>query len=200
MFYEPLKNDHGLPHSPFKAIVAPRPIGWISSLSSEGKANLAPYSFFNAVADDMVAFSSAGWKDSVAFIEETGEFVCNYVGETFRETMNLTSAPAPRGKSEFEIAGLPAEPSRLVKPMRVKGVPAALECRCADIIRLKDASGKERDSYLVIGQVIGIHIDDDCIVEGRFDVATARPITRMGYMDYQQGGEVFEMHRPEWKG
>ncbi len=202
MFYETAKNDHGLPHNPFKAIVAPRPIGWISSMSSDGASNLAPYSFFNAIAanPDLVAFSSSGWKDSVAFIDETGEFVCNYVSENLLQGMNKSSVDAPRGNSEFEIADLPAEQSKMVRPLRVKGVPAALECKKTEIIELKDLEGRNSDNFLVIGQVVGIYINDDYITEGRFDVAKAKPPTRMGYMDYQRFGEIFELPRPKWEG
>src|SRR3712207_6770877 len=121
MFYEPPKNDHGLPYNPFKALVAPRPIGWVTTMSAEGAVNLSPYSFFNAVSDrpDIVVFSSQGYKDAITFAEETGEFVCNLATWELRDAMNATSAPLPRGENEMSFAGLTAAPSRIVKPPRV---------------------------------------------------------------------------------
>src|ERR687898_726157 len=126
MFYA-VSDGHGLPHDPFKAIVTPRPIGWITAVSRKGEIHLSPYSFFNAVSDNphMVAFSSDGRKDAVTFVEETGEFVCNLATFDLRDQMNLTSAPLPRGESELDKAGLTAAPSRLVKPPRVAEAPAA---------------------------------------------------------------------------
>ena len=198
MFYDAIREDHGLPHSPFKALVAPRPIGWISTRSPQGVDNLAPYSFFNAVASrpDMVMFSSAGRKDSLANIEATGEFVCNYVGAAMTQAMNASSAGVSAEISEFELAGLEAEESVLVSAPRIRGVVAALECRSTKILELKDIDGNSSDHFMVIGQVVGIHIDDACIVDGRFDVAKAAPVTRLGYMDYAHFGTIFEMFRP----
>ncbi len=200
MFYETARKNHGLPFTPFKALVAPRPIGWISTLSVDGRTNLAPYSYFNAVSSDpdMVVFSSHGWKDSVENIDKTGEFVCNYVGEDFTNAMNASSAAAPHGTSEFDLAGLEPEASSMVKPPRIRSIPAALECRSTDIIELKDIHGNRGEHYMVIGQVVGIYIDDDYITNGRFDVAKARPITRLGYKDYASFGELFELDRPSW--
>ena len=150
-FYEPAKG-HNLPHDPFKAIVAPRPIGWISSQDAEGRLNLAPYSFFNAVCDrpPMVMFSSSGWKDSVANIKATGEFVCNLVTRPLAEKMNQTSATLPHGASEFDFAGLAAAPSRIVSPPRVAGAPAALECKLVEIIQLHDLSGARLEQYVTV--------------------------------------------------
>ncbi len=186
MFYETSTNAHGLPHDPFKAIVTPRPIGWITAMSAKGEVNLSPYSFFNAVSErpPMVAFSSAGRKDAVTFIEETGEFVCNLATYDLREKMNLTSAVFPRGENEMEHAGLKAAPSRLVKPPRVAEAPAALECKWLQTVPLEPLGGGDPSYYLVIGQVVGIHIDDRFIVEGRVDTAAMRPIARAGYRDY----------------
>ena len=152
MFYEPKKGDHGLPHTPFKALVAPRPIGWVSTLSANGVANIAPYSFFNAVSamPDMVMFSSYGWKDSIENISQNGEFVCNYVNEDMTEAMNITSIDAPSDISEFDTAKIKTANSRLVAPPRVEGTPAALECRKTEIIELKDASGNATDHFMVI--------------------------------------------------
>lgn len=198
MFYTPAAADHGLPHDPFKAIVAPRPIGWISSVDGQGRVNLAPYSFFNAFSTSppIVGFSSEGAKDSVSFVRETGEFVCNLVGFDMRDAMNATSAPLPRGESEFAHAGLEAEPSRLVRPPRVKGVPAALECRLTEIVTLKTAAGEALERFLVLGEVVGVHIDERYLRNGRFDTAAARPIARCGYADYAVVTELFSIARP----
>jgi flavin reductase (DIM6/NTAB) family NADH-FMN oxidoreductase RutF len=186
MFYETSANAHGLPHDPFKALVTPRPIGWISAISEKGEVNLSPYSFFNAVSErpPMVAFSSSGKKDALTFIEETGEFVCNLATYDLREQMNLTSAVLPRGENEMEHAGLAPAPSRLVKPPRVADALAALECKWLQTVPLHPLSGGEPSYYLVIGQVVGIHIDDRYIVNGLVDTAAMRPIARSGYRDY----------------
>jgi flavin reductase (DIM6/NTAB) family NADH-FMN oxidoreductase RutF len=186
MFYETAKRNHGLPHDPIKAIVGPRPIGWISAINAQGQVNLSPYSFFNAVAErpPIVAFSSVGYKDAVAFIEETREFVCNLATYDLREAMNQTSAPLPRGNDEMSFAGLKAEPSRLVTPPRVAGVAAALECKWLSTTQLETLEGTKMDQYLVLGQVVGVHIDDRFIVDGLVDTAAMRPIMRAGYMDY----------------
>jgi flavin reductase (DIM6/NTAB) family NADH-FMN oxidoreductase RutF len=200
VFYEPEKRDQRLPHNPFKALVAPRPIGWISTLSGQGVANLAPYSYFNAVSSgpDMVMFSSQGWKDSIENIASTGEFVCNYVSENMLDAMNASSVSAPPGIDEFTIAGLQKAPSNLVKTPRVEGAAAALECRKTQIIELTDIEGKPANHFMVIGQVVGVHIDEAYITDGRFDVEKARPLTRLGYHDYQYFGELFELQRPNW--
>jgi flavin reductase (DIM6/NTAB) family NADH-FMN oxidoreductase RutF len=186
MFYETAKRDHGLPHDPMKALVGPRPIGWISAVNKQGQVNLSPYSFFNAVAERpaIVAFSSVGYKDAVAFIDETREFVCNLATYDLREAMNKTSAPLPRGTDEMAFAGLQGEPSRLVKPPRVAGVAAALECKWLSTTQLETLEGTKTDQYLVLGQVVGIYIDDRFIVDGLVDTAAMRPIMRAGYMDY----------------
>lgn len=186
MFYHTDLKDHNLPHDPFKALVAPRPIGWISTMNSKGEVNLSPYSFFNAICDTppMVAFSSTGRKDAISFIEETREFVCNMATYDLREAMNLSSAPFPRGINEMEKAGLATAPSRLVKPPRVAASPAALECRWLQTTRLTDLDGKPTENYLVIGQVVGIFIDDRFIADGLVDTAAMQPILRAGYHDY----------------
>ncbi len=198
MFYDTVRYDHGLPHDPMKAIVAPRPVGWISSLDSQGRVNLAPYSFFNAFSSrpPIVGFSSEGYKDSVAFIEETREFVCNLATWDFRDAMNASSAPLPRGVSEFAHAGLEQEPSRLVKPPRIKGVAAALECRLVEVVRLKTSDGELLQAHLVLGHVVGVYIDDRFIKDGRFDTAGAKPIARCGYHDYAVVTELFSLVRP----
>ncbi len=199
MFYETEKNDHGLPHNPFKAIVSPRPIGWISTLDGEGRANLAPYSFFNSICDTppMVMFSSSGYKDSVSNIDVTGEFVCNMASWDLKEEMNLSSAAVPHETSEFEFAGLEMAPSRLVGAPRVARAVTALECRHLQTQRLKDLNGRETDNYVVFGQVVGVHIDDSVIVDGMVDVTRFKPLSRLGYMDYAAVTEVFQMRRPK---
>ncbi|MGQ7794548.1 flavin reductase family protein [Faunimonas sp. B44] len=198
MFYEPRKRDHGLPHDPFKAIVAPRPIGWISTVDAEGRPNLAPYSFFNAVASrpPVVMFSSESRKDSLRNVEASGEFVCNLATWDLREAMNETSAPLPGGESEFARAGLATEASRLVRPPRVAGIAAALECRLLRTVALSDVEGRPMEATVVFGEVVGIHIDDRFIRDGRFDAAAARAIARCGYMDYAVVDSLFAMTRP----
>jgi flavin reductase (DIM6/NTAB) family NADH-FMN oxidoreductase RutF len=186
MFYDARKNDHGLPHDPFKAIVAPRPIGWITSMSAKGEINLAPYSYFNGASSrpPLIMFSSEGRKDSLTFIEETKEFVCNIAVFDLREAMNKTSAPFDRGVNEMVRAGLEAAPSRLVKPPRVAASPCALECKWLKTVPLSDLDGRVLDNHIVIGQVIGIHIDDRFIRDGLLDTAAMRPIARAGYHEY----------------
>ncbi len=198
MFYEPAKRNHGLKRDPFKALVVPRPIGWITSLSASGAVNLAPYSFFNAFQTDphLVGFASDGRKDSLTFIEETGEFVCNLVDESLLTAMNATSAPLPRGENEMLHAGLEAAPSRLVRPPRVARAVAALECRHTQTIHLKDASGAPSNAYLVCGEVIGIHIEDRFIVGGRIDTAAMRIMARLGYMEYAVVERTITLERP----
>lgn len=198
MFYEPSKRNHGLPYDPFKAIVAPRPIGWITTMDSQGRVNLAPYSFFNAVSGrpPIVGFSSEGWKDSAAFVEEGREFVCNLATYDLREAMNASSANLPRGVNEMEAAGIAAAPSRLVKPPRVAASPCALECKWLQTVHLTDLDGRETGAHLVLGVVVGIHIDDKFIKDGMLDTAAMRPIARCGYNDYAVVSEMFSMVRP----
>lgn len=199
MFYEPEKRDPRLPHDPFKAIVAPRPIGWISSISADGKVNLAPYSFFNAVAStpNIVMFSSEGLKDTVSNIRETKEFVYSLATWDLREQMNQTSAPYPRGVDEFEKAGLQRASSTIVKPPRVAASPCALECKLLQVMELNGLDGKPLNRYAVFGQVVGVHIDDRFIKDGMLDTAAMKPITRAGYHDYAVMTEAFTMIRPE---
>ncbi|MGD9868870.1 MAG: flavin reductase family protein [Hyphomicrobiales bacterium] len=197
MFYETAVNDHGLPHDPFKAIVAPRPIGWISTVNAAGRVNLAPYSFFNALSDNphYVMFSSGGRKDTQRNAEETGEFVCSLATWDLREQMNRTSAAVPPEVDEMRLAGLTPAPSRLVKPPRVAESPVALECRYFQTVTLPGRNG--RGGYgVVIGEVVGIHIDDAAIVEGRVDITALKPIARLGYMDYAVVDKVFAIRRP----
>ena len=201
MFYEPSKG-HGLPHDPSKAIVAPRPIGWISTVSRAGKINLAPYSFFNACSDKppVVMFSSDGYKDSLAFIAETGEFVCNLAVFDLLAAVVTTGISYPRGINEMIEAGLDPVPSRLVKPPRVKASPCALECKLLKIVDLDDLDGKPSHRHVAFGQVIGVHIDDRFIKDGRLDTAAMRPIARCGYADYAVVDKVIPVVRPRRPG
>jgi flavin reductase (DIM6/NTAB) family NADH-FMN oxidoreductase RutF len=197
-FYEP-RHGHGLPHDPFKAIVGPRPIGWISTRAGNGVINLAPYSFYNAFSDmpPIVGFSSTGYKDSVRNIAATGEFVANFASKALAEAMNLTSASVPAEVDELALAGLTPAPCRLVSAPRVAEAPAALECKLLQIVQLHDLNGKELDQYLTLGQVVGVHIDTRFLKEGIFDTAGAQPLLRAGYRgDYAEIGHMFEMLRP----
>lgn len=204
MFYEPDKNNHGLKYNPFKQLVVPRPIGWISTLNENGVPNLAPYSFFNAVAENppAVAFctgmrpKSPELKDSQRNAEKTGEFVVNLATNALREQMNRSSAGLPHGVNEFEAAGLETLPSRLVKPPRVKGTPVHLECRYLKTVEVP-CSDPTRGNFVVFGQVVGVHIDDTLLVDGRVDIARAKPIARLGYMDYTWIEQVFTLNRPD---
>jgi len=197
MFYEPAKNNHGLPRDPFKAIVAPRPIGWITSMSAKGEINLAPYSFFNGVSDHppIVLFSSEGPKDSLIFVEETREFVSSLA--TFDLRKEVVDREYPRGVNEMIEAGLEPAPSRLVRPPRVAASPCALECRLLEIVSLKDLAGRPVARTVVFGQVVGIHIDDRFINNGRLDTAAMQPIARCGYADYAVVDKVFAMAFPK---
>ena len=199
MFYEPDKRDRTLlPHDPFKAIVAPRPIGWITSISVKGEVNLAPYSYFNGVNSraNLVMFASEGRKDSLNNIAETREFVCSLATWELRDAMNATAAPLPHGVNEMQHAGLESAPSRLVKPPRVAASPCALECKLVKIVAMETADGKPVDSHVVFGQVVGVHIDDRFIVDGLLDTAAMKPIARCGYDQYAVVEAVFSMTRP----
>jgi flavin reductase (DIM6/NTAB) family NADH-FMN oxidoreductase RutF len=198
MFYDTAKNDHGLPRNPFKAIVSPRPIGWITSMSAKGEVNLAPYSFFNAVSDapPIVLFSSEGPKDSLVFVEETKEFVCNLATFDLRIAVVETSAQFPRGVNEMAQSGLTPAPCRLVRPPRVAASPCALECKLLQIIDLVDLAGNPSHRHVVLGQVVGVHIDDRFIKDGRLDTAAMAPIARCGYADYAVVDKVFSIARP----
>ena len=204
MFYEP-RNGHGLPHNPFNAIVLPRPIGWISTLDEGGRVNLAPFSFFNAVAytppQVMFATTAAhhegGHKDSMRNALASGEFVANLATYSLREAVNLTSTPAPRGVDELALSGLTAVPSRLVAPPRVAESPVQLECRVVASIELP-APDAANPNTVVFGEVVGVHIADDVIVDGLVDVRLLRPIGRLGYREYVDVTDSFAMTRPGW--
>lgn len=201
LFYEPAAG-HGLPHDPFKAIVGPRTIGWIGTVSAAGVPNLAPYSFFAIVCDrpPMVAFSSSGWKDSVANAEATGAFTWSLASRPLAEAMNRTSVVSGPEVDEFALAGLEATPSRLIAPPFVAASPAALECRVAQVVRMATAAGEAVDSWLVVGEVVGVHIDRAFLTpDGHFDTGAAAPVLRAGYAaDYAAIGPdaLFRMPRP----
>jgi flavin reductase (DIM6/NTAB) family NADH-FMN oxidoreductase RutF len=198
MFYETGSNDHGLMHDPFKAIVSPRPIGWIGTRGRDGSINLAPYSFFNAVSDrpKIVMFSSSGHKHSVRNAQETGVFTANLASGDLAVQMNESSAAVPYGVDEFALAGLTPAAGRLVDAPRVGEAHAALECRVTEILRPTTLAGQASESYMVFGQVVAIHIDDAIIRDGRLDMALARPLARLGYMDYSESSTIFSMKRP----
>lgn len=201
MHYDAITNAHGLAHDPFKALVGPRPIGWITSVGADGTCNLAPYSFFNAVSDrpHYVMFSSDGAKDSLRNIHETGEFTCSMATWETRFAMNVSSAAVPADVDEYEIAGLTAEGSRFVKPPRVKEAPAALECKHWKTIELPGVeAGSAQGHHVVFGRVVGIYIDDAYVREGLVDTGAMRPIARLGYMQYAAvtPETVFDINRP----
>lgn len=199
MFYRP-EDGHGLPHNPFNAIVTPRPIGWISTRGTLGD-NLAPYSFFNAVAyvppQVMFASTSAkddrdGTKDSVSQIRETGVFCVNVVEYSARDVMNISSGAHPAGTDEFAIAGIEKAACDTIDCPRVANAPASLECKLTQIVALPGEA-----NFAVFGEVTGVHMRDDCMVDGRFDVTTFRPLARLGYRDYAQVETLFSLTRPD---
>lgn len=200
-FYRPA-DGHGLPHDPLNAIVAPRPIGWISTTSPAGVRNLAPYSFFNVInyRPPLIAFSSMGRKDSLVNAEATGEFVWNLATRPLGEQMNATSATLASDVDEFERAGVEALPSRLVRPDRVATSPVSFECQVTQIIRLTTKERRELDQWLVIGEAVGIHIDRAMLEEGVYQTVRARPITRGGgpadYFEVREDA-LFRMRRPD---
>jgi len=199
IFFEPQQRDRTVfPHDPFKALVVPRPIGWIATVSGKGELNLAPYSYFNAFSSNppIVGFSSEGEKDSSTFAIETGEFAWSMATWDLRDPMNASAASLPRGENEFRHARLETAPSRLVKPPRVAASPAAFECRVTEVVKLKDVDGSDSGRRLVLGRVVGIHIDEHFVRAGRIDTAAMRPIARGGYDEYSVVEQVFSMPRP----
>lgn len=192
MFYHP-SQGHGLPHNPFNAIVAPRPIGWIATRGSMGD-NLAPYSFFNAVAyaPPQVMFASTGRKNSLANIEETRVFAVNIVEAAAHARMNATSATLPRGVDEFAAAGIARAECATIDCPRVADAPATLECVLTQIVALRG-----RDNFLILGEVTGVHLRDDCLRGGRFDLTAFHPVARCGYHDYAIVERLIEMRRPD---
>lgn len=200
-FYEP-RLGHGLPHDPLNAIIAPRPIGWISSRSAAGNLNLAPYSFFNAFnyVPPIIGFASVGYKDTVRNIEQTREFGWNLVTRALAQAMNQTSATVAPDVSEFELAGLTPEPSRLISVPRVAQSPVSFECRCTQIIQLQSADGEKVKTWLVLGEVVGVHIARSLLKDGIYDTASAEHVLRGGgAADYFFFGkdQLFRMRRPD---
>ncbi|MCB2102234.1 MAG: flavin reductase family protein [Rhodobacterales bacterium] len=202
MYYD-AGTPHGLPHDPFKSCIVPRPIAWITTLSADGVVNLAPFSFFNGIASDppMVMFSATGTtlgqpKDTLRNCRETGEFVVNMATEDMKEAMNATCAPLPPEDDELALAGLTALPSRHVAPPRVAESPVHLECRVHDVIALP-ADDPASPNTLVLGRVLGVHIDERVLTDGLIDMEKARPLARLGYKDYTVVDRVFAMDRPQ---
>jgi len=200
MFYKP-QDGHGLPHNPFNAIVTPRPIGWISSRDTDGNDNLAPYSFFNAVAyvPPQVMFSSTGQKpdregtkDSVSNIRGTGVFCVNIVEYAMRDAMNASSATVNKNIDEFARAKLEKTPCETIDCARVSGTPAALECKLTQILQLPGAA-----NFAVFGEVTGIHMRDNCLIDGLFDITRFHPLARLGYRDYTRVTDIFSLSRPD---
>jgi flavin reductase (DIM6/NTAB) family NADH-FMN oxidoreductase RutF len=198
MFYDPRTEPHGLAHTPITALVCPRPIGWVTTISKTGTVNLAPYSFFNLVSGTppMVMFSSGPKKDSQTNAEDTGEFVYNMATWALREVMNASAAEFGAAESEPGKLGLEMIPSLKVKPPRVRRSPVHFECKYLQTVELSGSNGTRSRSSIVIGEVVGIHIDDALITDGMVDIIKARPIARLGYMDYCVVDEVFEILRP----
>ena len=202
MHYDTARNQHGLKHDPFKALVAPRPVGWIGTVSADGRRNLAPYSFFNAISDrpPMVVFSSGGLKDSLRNVLATGEFTCSVATLALRDAMNLSSAAVRPEVDEFELAGLTAAGSPYVKAPFVAEAPAALACQLWQTLELPAHREGAASTYtLVIGRVVGIHIRDDVITpDGLFPTAALQPLARMGYMDFAvvTPDNTFTLNRP----
>ena len=199
--YEP-KNGHGLPHDPFNSIVGPRAIGWISTKSRAGVCNLAPYSFFNAFnyVPPIIGFSSIGYKDTVRNVQETGEFVWNLVTLDLVEAMNQTCAPYPPEVSEFEMAGLTQMDSTIVTPPRVAESKVSFECKATQIIQLETISGSKVESWLVLGEVVQIHIDQTCLKDGIYQTAEVGHVLRAGGAgDYFTIGpeQLFKLNRPK---
>ena len=198
-FFEPEQRDKTLfPWDPFKGVVVPRPIGWISSMSRSGQVNLAPYSFFNGVLTRprIVSFCSETEKDAAAFAIESGEFAWSMATWALRDKMNLTSEGLPRGQSEFDYAKLATAPCRMIRAPRVADSPAAMECKVTQVVRVLDLNGRETGGVVVYGQVVGMHIDERCMKNGRFDLAAVKPIARCGYDEYAVVERVFAMTRP----
>lgn len=199
MFYRG-DEHHGLPHDPFKTLVAPRPIGWIGTRGRDGSVNLAPYSFFNAISErpKMVMFSSLGRKDSQRNCEETGVFTASLVSRDLAEAMNRTAVDSPYGESEFAYAGLDMAEGKLVQAPYVARAWAALECRVTDVFQPKTLDGSQSSNWIVFGQIVGIHIRDEVLKDGMIDMALADPVARLGYMDYTDSSGLFSMRRPRW--
>ena len=213
MFYETRNESReyfktlGLSYNPFKALVVPRPIGWISSVDAAGVTNLAPFSYFNAVSSDppMVYFAANGThqaeggdKDTLRNVRETGEFVCNLATWALQKPMNDSSTPAPRAVDEFEACGVTKLPSRLVRPPRVAESPVHFECKLLQLVELPADPKNGTRNTMAIGHVLGVHIDDALVVDGRVDILRAKPVARLGYLDFAVIERSFAMKRPTW--
>ena len=198
MYFDPRTQSHGLPHSPYTALAVPRPIGWISTIGPGGIVNLAPYSFYNMVSayPPFVMFASAPRKDSQRNAEQSGEFVVNIATWELKDVMNASSADYPPDEGEPDALAIEMAPSRQVKPPRVARTPAALECKYYKTIELVGSDGKRNPSSVVLGEVIGVYIDDAVIVDGMVDVTRFKPVARLGYFDYCVVEKVFSMPRP----
>jgi len=204
MYYDCENNQHGLKHNPWKSLLVPRPIGWISTLDGNGTVNLAPYSFFNGVGDDpnYVMFASGGMKDTMRNVEDSGEFVCIMATWDLRQQMNMTSAGFAASVDEMKLAGLTPVASQFVKPPRIAESPVAIECRHHQTVHLPGRDGGAMPPYSVVfGRVAGIYIDDKVIKDGIVDIAAIKPIARMGYQDYAvvTAQTMFSMQRPDAK-
>ena len=201
MFYDAIQNKHGLKHDPFKALMAPRPIGWIGTISNDGIANLAPYSFFNAVGDrpHYVVFGSGGIKDTLRNVQENGEFTCSMSNWDLREHMNMSSAAVPADVDEFPLSGLTGVRGKLVKAPYVKEAAAVFECKLHQVIELPAIAPQKGGFIMAVGYVVGIHIDDKYIEDGIVKTSQMRPLGRMGYMEYAvvTPETTFSMNRPE---
>jgi flavin reductase (DIM6/NTAB) family NADH-FMN oxidoreductase RutF len=202
--YEP-SAGHGLAHDPLNAIVGPRPIGWIASMDRQGRRNLAPYSFFNAFSyvPPIIGFASTAWKDTVANVQETGEFTWNLATAALPQQMNFTSAAVPHGQDEFELSGLTPVPSLRIKAPRVLESPVNFECRLTQLVQLNDARGSPVQTWLTLGEVIAVHIDRDLIRYGSYQAVAAEPILRWGgraTMPRIAPENVFQMLRPKLPG
>jgi flavin reductase (DIM6/NTAB) family NADH-FMN oxidoreductase RutF len=203
MFYRPGIDAHGLPHNPFKALIAPRPIGWIATRDAQGRANLAPYSFFNAISDrpPMLMYCNTARKvpsgepkDTLANIRAAGEFVHHVVPRAMADAMNICSGHYSADVDEFDLAGLEKAPCEIVSVPRIANAPAALECRLWKIIDLPGEG-----DFMVLGEVVGIHLDEAILRDGRVDVTIFQPLSRLGYRDYAAVEQVFPLNRPGQK-
>jgi flavin reductase (DIM6/NTAB) family NADH-FMN oxidoreductase RutF len=206
MFYDTARRDHGMTQDPLTALIVPRPIGWISTLDGQGRVNLAPYSFYNAVSASppMVYFSTTGTygdnptKHSRRNAEETGEFVVNMVSAVLAKQMNITTSMVDYGVDEMKLAGLAPAPSRYVKPPRVAESPIALECKYWKTIEMPIEEGREKQQATVVfGRVVGIHVDDSIVKNGRIDTLAFKPVARLGYSEYTTTENVWRMPRPD---
>jgi len=200
MFYTTDTRQHGLRFDPFKALIVPRPVGWISTLSEDGTPNLAPFSFFNAIGDNppMIMFSVGGRNDTLKNIEVTKECNCSFASKSLIDAMNMSRAGVDGSVNEFSLAGVGGSPSQLVKPERVAASPAALECRYWQSIELPPRANGSAGYTMVIAEVVGVYINDEFIKDGILDTAAMQPIARLGYMDYDVINEsnMFSLNRP----